>query len=71
MLMHHVFEQGSSFQSCGVNASCVYQRGSSLKVVVSMHLAFIFKKARSTVEASMHDVQCVFKCIMIKCSSKS
>ena len=26
-----------------------------------MHLVFIFKKARSTVEASMHDAQCVFK----------
>ena len=29
------------FKSCGVNASCVCQKESSLKVVVSMHHVFI------------------------------
>ena len=34
-----------NFKSCGVNALCVCQQESSLKVVVSMHHVFVNKKA--------------------------
>ena len=33
------------FKICGVNASCLYQHGSSLKVAVSVHHVFVNKKA--------------------------